>query len=154
MNLGNLWVVESIRHLGADGLADLLQQCAGATIESTFGSKPSGENCRERHYHKPWFDVDCHIAKCELNLWLKANPNLHTTKHQKSKLKSLLKRKLFFWGNYKNSTYVCTCQGGCVFVLEKVSAKGTYYGKNQCNYAFGRLPWISWPISATHTASN
>jgi hypothetical protein len=38
-NLGNLWVVESIGHLGVDGLADLLQQCVGAVVKSTFGNK-------------------------------------------------------------------------------------------------------------------
>jgi hypothetical protein len=92
-NLGNLWVVESIGHLGADRLTNLLQQCVGVATESTFGNKLLEESCRERHRHKPWFDIHCHIAKRELKLWLKANPNLHTTKDQKNKLKSLLKRK-------------------------------------------------------------
>jgi hypothetical protein len=36
-----MWVVDSIGHLGANGLTDLLQQCVGATIKSIFGSKPS-----------------------------------------------------------------------------------------------------------------
>jgi hypothetical protein len=44
-NLGNLWVVNSIGHLRADGLADLLQQCVGVTVESTFGNKLSGGSC-------------------------------------------------------------------------------------------------------------
>ncbi len=35
--------------------------------------------------------------KCELRLWLKANPDLHVIKHQESKLKNLLKRKIIFW---------------------------------------------------------
>ncbi len=41
-SLGNLWVADSIRHLGADGLADLLQQCVGVATKSTFGNKLSG----------------------------------------------------------------------------------------------------------------
>jgi len=89
-------VVNLIGHLGADELTDLLQQCVGAATESTFGSKPSGGSCIERHYHKLWFDVDYHIVKCELRLWLKANPDSHATKHQASKFKILLKRKQFF----------------------------------------------------------
>jgi len=96
-SLGNLWVVDSIGHLGADELADLLQQCVGAATKSTFGNKYLGGNYRKRHCHKPWFDVDCRIAKRELRLWMKANLDSHTTKHQKSKLKKLLKRKRFFW---------------------------------------------------------
>jgi hypothetical protein len=32
-----------------------------------------------------------------LRLWMKANLNSHATKHQKSKLKILLKRKWLFW---------------------------------------------------------
>jgi hypothetical protein len=32
-NLGNLWVVDSIRHMGVKGLANLLQQCVGVAIE-------------------------------------------------------------------------------------------------------------------------
>jgi hypothetical protein len=28
-SLGNLWVVDSIWHMGANGLADLLEQCVG-----------------------------------------------------------------------------------------------------------------------------
>ncbi len=66
MSLGNLWVVDSIRHLGADELANLLQQCVGVATKSTFGNKPSGGSCRERHCHKPWFDADYCIVKCEL----------------------------------------------------------------------------------------
>jgi hypothetical protein len=40
-NLGNLWVVDSIGHLRADGLADLLQQCVGVGTKSIFGNKLS-----------------------------------------------------------------------------------------------------------------
>jgi len=80
-SLGNLWVADSIGHLGADELANLLQQCVGAAAKSTFGNKSSGRSYRKRHCHKPWFDVDCRIAKCELRLWMKANPNSHAVKH-------------------------------------------------------------------------
>jgi hypothetical protein len=66
-------------------------------------------------------------TKCELRLWLKANPDSHTTKHQDNKLKNLLKNN-FFLENCKSSTYVCACQGGCDFVLEQVPAKGTRCG--------------------------
>jgi len=52
-NLGNLWVVDSIGHLEANKLADLLQQCVGVVAKSTFGKKPSGGSCRKRHCHKP-----------------------------------------------------------------------------------------------------
>jgi hypothetical protein len=52
-SLGNMWVVDSIGHLGADGLADLLQQCVGVATKSTFGNKPSGGSYRKRHCHKP-----------------------------------------------------------------------------------------------------
>jgi len=52
-NLGNLWVVDSIGHLGADELVDLLQQCVGVTTKSTFGNKPLGRSYRKKHYHKP-----------------------------------------------------------------------------------------------------
>jgi hypothetical protein len=69
----------------------------GATTNSIFSNKLSGKSCRESHRHKPWFDADYRIAKRELKLWLKANPNPHTTKHQKNKLKSLLKRKIVLW---------------------------------------------------------
>jgi len=92
-SLGNLLVVNLIGHLGADELADLLQQCVSATTKSTFGNKPLGGSCIERHYHKPWFDVDYRTVKREMKLWLKANPDSHATKHQASKLKILLKRK-------------------------------------------------------------
>jgi hypothetical protein len=96
MSLENLWVVYSIRHLGANGLIDLVQQCVGVATKYTFGSKPSGRSCRDRHCHKPWFDVDCRTTKHELKLWLKANPNSHVAKHQENKLKILLKRKFVF----------------------------------------------------------
>ncbi len=67
-SLGNLWVVNLTGHLGADGLTNLLQQRVGVATESTFGSKLSRGRCRMRHWHKPWFDANCHIAKCELRL--------------------------------------------------------------------------------------
>jgi len=95
-SLGNLWVVDSIRHLGADELIDLLQQCVGVVAKSTCGNKSSGGSCRNKHCHKPWFDVDCRIAKRELRLWMKTNLDSHVAKHQKSKLKNLLKRKRLF----------------------------------------------------------
>jgi hypothetical protein len=95
-SLGNLWVADSIGHLGADELADLLQQCMGATAKSTFGNKSLGRSCRKRHCHKPWFDVDCRTAKRELRLWMKANLDSHAAKHKKNKLKILLKRKRLF----------------------------------------------------------
>jgi hypothetical protein len=69
----------------------------GVATKSTFGNKPLGGSCIKRHCHKPWFDVDCCIAKRELRLWLKANPDSHDIKHQESKLKKLLKRKRIFW---------------------------------------------------------
>jgi len=69
-------------------------------------------------------------VKCELRLWLKTNPDSHAIKHQEIKLKILLKKKKKILGNYKSSTYVYACQGGCVFVLEKVLAKGTHYGQD------------------------
>ncbi len=53
VNFGHMWVANLIGHLGADGLDDLLQQCVGAAIECTFGSKFLGGSCRERHHHKP-----------------------------------------------------------------------------------------------------
>ncbi len=97
MSLRNLWVADSIGHLKVDELADLLQQCVGAATKSTFGNKSSRGSYRKRHCHKPWFDVDCRTTKHELRLWMKANLDSHATKHQKSKLKNLLKRKKLFW---------------------------------------------------------
>jgi hypothetical protein len=38
-SLGNLWVVDLIGHLGANGLVDLLQQYVGVAAEFTFGNK-------------------------------------------------------------------------------------------------------------------
>jgi hypothetical protein len=67
-SFGNLWVVNSIGHLGVDGLTDLLQQCVSVAAESTFDNKPSGGSCKKKHCHKPWFDIDYHIAKRELRL--------------------------------------------------------------------------------------
>jgi hypothetical protein len=107
MSLGNLWVVNSIGHLGADGLADLLQQCLGATTESTFGNKPSGGSCRKGHYHKPWFDADYRIVKHELRFWLKTNPDSHAAKHQKSKHRNLLKWKRVVWETTR-AQHMCT----------------------------------------------
>ncbi len=95
-SLGNLWVVDSIGHLGANELADPLQRCVGVATKSTFGKKSSRGSCRKRHCHKPWFDVDCRTAKCELKFWMKANLDSHAAKHQKSKLKNLLKKKRLF----------------------------------------------------------
>ncbi len=73
----------------------------GVATKSTFGSKPLGGSCRERHCHKPWYDADYRTTKRELRLWLKANPYSHTAKHQESKLKNLLKRKRIFWETIK-----------------------------------------------------
>jgi hypothetical protein len=95
MGLRNLWVVDLIGHWRAYGLVDLLQQCVGVVIESTFGNKPLEGSCKQKHYHKPWFDVTRCTTKCELRLWLKANLDSHHTKHQESKLKNLLKRNFF-----------------------------------------------------------
>jgi hypothetical protein len=67
-SLGNLWVVDSITHLGADELADLLQQCVGVATKFTFGNKPSRGSYKEKHCHKPWFDTDCRTTKHELRL--------------------------------------------------------------------------------------
>jgi hypothetical protein len=97
MSFGNLWVANSTRHLGVDGLIDLLQQCVGAAIEFAFGSKLLGGHCKMRHCPKPWFDVDCRITKRELRLWLKANHVSHIIKHQQNNLKKLLKRKKICW---------------------------------------------------------
>ncbi len=80
-NLGNMWVVNQIGHLGVNGLADLLQQCMGVATKSTFGNKPSEVSCKKKHCHKPWFDDDYHTTKHELRLWLKANFDLHVAKH-------------------------------------------------------------------------
>jgi hypothetical protein len=67
-SFGNLLVVDSIGHLGANGLADLLHQCVGAIAKSTFGSKLSKGSYKERHCYKPWFDANCRTTKCELKL--------------------------------------------------------------------------------------
>jgi hypothetical protein len=79
----------------------------GAVAESTFGNKLLGGRCKMRHCHKPWFDVDCHIAKHELRLWLKTNHNSHAAKHQQSNLKKLLKRKRICWEIAK-AQHMCT----------------------------------------------
>ncbi len=73
----------------------------GVAAKSNFGNKPLRGSCRERHCHKPWFDVDRRTTKRELKLWLKANFDSHMVKHQESKLKNLLKRKRFFWELYE-----------------------------------------------------
>jgi hypothetical protein len=52
-NLRNLWVVDSIGHLGADKLANLLQQCMGAAAKSTFGNKSLRGSYKKRQCHKP-----------------------------------------------------------------------------------------------------
>jgi hypothetical protein len=88
-SLGNLWVVDLIGHLGANMLANMLQQCMGATIKSIFGNKLSRGSCRKKQCHKPLFDVNYCTTKHELRLWLKANLDSHAVKHQESKLKNL-----------------------------------------------------------------
>jgi len=88
-----LWIIYFIKHLGEDGLANLLEECVGVVTESTFGNKLSGRNYRKKHCHKPWFDANCRTTKHELRLWLKANFDSHVAKHQESKFKNLLKRK-------------------------------------------------------------
>jgi hypothetical protein len=45
----NLWVANSIGHLGANGLANLLQHCVGVGAESTFGNKPSRGSYKKGH---------------------------------------------------------------------------------------------------------
>jgi hypothetical protein len=52
-------------------------------VESIFGNKPLGGSYKKRHYHKPWFDANYCTTKCELRLWLKANPDSHAVEHQK-----------------------------------------------------------------------
>ncbi len=39
VSLGNLWVVDSIGHLGANELAHMLQQYVGVATKSTFGQQ-------------------------------------------------------------------------------------------------------------------
>jgi hypothetical protein len=68
-------------------------KCVGVKAKFTFGNKPLGGSYRKKHCHKPWFDVDYCTTKRELKLWMKANFDSHAAKHQKSKLKNLLKRK-------------------------------------------------------------
>jgi len=82
--------------LGVDGLVDLLQQYVSVAAKFTFDNKLSRRSYRVRHCHKPWFDANYRTTKRELKLWLKANPNLHATKHKESKFKKLLKRKRIF----------------------------------------------------------
>jgi hypothetical protein len=95
-SLGNLWVANSIGHLGVDELADLLQQCMGVTAKSTFGNKPSRGSCRKIHCHKPRFDVDCHTSKRELKLWMKANLDSDVATHlEKQTQKFITKEKIF-----------------------------------------------------------
>jgi hypothetical protein len=67
-SLGNLWVADSIGHLGADESVGLLQQCVGVAAKSIFGNKPLGGSCRKKHWHKPWFDADYCIMKHQLRL--------------------------------------------------------------------------------------
>jgi hypothetical protein len=125
----------------------------GVATKFTFGNKPLGGSYRERHYHKPWFDVDYCTSKRELRLWLKSNPDLHAIKHRKVNFKNIKKEKKNL-GNYKSSTYVCVCQGGCTFVLEKLLTNGTCCGQHKCNYAFGRLLQVSRLVSTTHMVVN
>jgi hypothetical protein len=126
----------------------------GIVTKFTFGNKYSRGSCRKRHCHKPWFDANYYIAKRELKLYLKANPDSHVVSHQENKLKNVLKNKIKVLGKCKSSTYVYACQGVYVLILEKVLAMGTCCGQNQCNYAFGKLLQTSWPIFATHKALN
>jgi hypothetical protein len=85
-NLGNMWVIDSIGHLGVNMLANLLHQCVGVVVESNFGNKPLGGSWRKRHCHKAWFDADYYTTKCELRLcvttplWAKCEDEAHTTK--------------------------------------------------------------------------
>jgi hypothetical protein len=52
--------------------------------------------------------LDCCTTKCELKLWLKANPDSHATKHQENKLKHFLNKKIILWETVK-------AQHMCVF---------------------------------------
>jgi hypothetical protein len=61
----------------------------GVAAKFTFGNKPSRRSYREKKYHKPWFGANYCITKCELRLWLKANPNSHAAKHQENKFLKL-----------------------------------------------------------------
>jgi hypothetical protein len=90
----------------------------GVATEFTFGNKLSGGRCLKKHCHKPWFDVDCRIAKREQRLWLKANPNSHVTKHQESKLKNLLKRERISWETIR-AQHMCTLTKVNVFSFWK-----------------------------------
>ncbi len=130
MSLQNLWVVDSIGHLRADGLVDLLQQCVGVATKFTFGNKTSGGSCKKSHCHKPWFDTDYCIAKHELELWLKANPDLHVVKHQESKLKSLLKRKKKLWETARAQHMCALAKVDALSFWEKVPTKGTRCGQD------------------------
>jgi hypothetical protein len=90
----------------------------GAALEFIFGKKLSGGSYRKRHCHKPWFDIDCCIAKCELKLWLIANPYSHAIKHLENKLKNLLKRKIIFWETTRTQ-HMCTLAKVDVFSFWK-----------------------------------
>jgi hypothetical protein len=79
----------------------------GVATEFTFGNKLSEGSYKKRHCHKPWFDVNYRITKCELKLWLKAIPNSHAAKHQESKLTNLLKKKKKFWETIR-AQHMCT----------------------------------------------
>jgi hypothetical protein len=79
-NLGKLWVVESIRHLGRQVRLPIVIVC-GCCSRVYFWLQTFGKSCRDRHYHKPWLDTDCRITKRELKLWLKANSDSHAAKH-------------------------------------------------------------------------
>jgi hypothetical protein len=153
-SLGNLWVVDSIGHLGAKKLADLLQQCVGAEVKSTFGNKSSGGSCKKRHCHKPWFDIDCCTAKRELRLWMKANLDSHAAKHRKSKLKNLLNFFFFFWETTRAQHMCALTKVDAPLFWKKILTKGAHYGQDQCSYAFGGLSCANWPVSATHIVTD
>jgi hypothetical protein len=59
-----------------------------------------------------------------------------------------MKKEKIFLGNCKSSTYVCAYQNGCAFILEKVLAKGTCCGQDQCNCVFGKLSQVGWLVFA------
>jgi hypothetical protein len=101
----------------------------GATTKSTFGSKLLGGSCKKRHCHKPWFNTDCHIAKNAEALVESQTLICTPLNTRKVNLKKIRKENNFL-GNCKNSTYVCACQGGCAFILEKVSTKVTCRGQD------------------------
>jgi hypothetical protein len=108
----------------------MLQQCVGATVESTFGNKPLGGSYRKKHCHKTYIDTNYCTTKHELRLWLKANPNSHVVKHQESKFKNLLKRKIFFWETTRAQHMCVLAKVDALSFWKKVPAKGTRHGQD------------------------